>query len=276
MLNTRDDCAISADMTRTRTEDRTNVVGRDSKVIGVRITPAEQAALEALVALRQQVVADQGLDDVTITPTGIMRSLLRKEAKARGVWRVDLEPSKQPASEDEIPDAEPVIEPADVRDMVLAVVRAQHALSRTGFVMVFDVVRAVLSQTTADFPTVLSALTSLDPSKIELRGDSSVGLLSTAEAALCPVGPTGRPISVIRVRSAHEKQPDAIEAVDKAVDKAALRERLAAASNAGITIRALAAETNIPSGTLGPFKTGKPMSDTRCMQVAAALKRHGY
>lgn len=55
----------------------------------LRITDADRAALDRLVAMRAEELAELGADEIEVTAASYMRALLRREAKAKGVSTVN-------------------------------------------------------------------------------------------------------------------------------------------------------------------------------------------
>jgi len=87
--------------------------------------------------------------------------------------------------------------PADAERMVLDTI-LRFADGRTGLARVPEVVRAVGGQVARE--EALRAMLTLDRAgRIELRPESGIGLLSDADAALCPRGPREVPLSFVRV-----------------------------------------------------------------------------
>ena len=85
----------SGGMGRPKLEDRANVIDRDSPTMGVRLTPSEHEALQRLIALLQSELDERGLT-VRASGAAVLRSLLRREAEARGVWPGDAaKPAKR-------------------------------------------------------------------------------------------------------------------------------------------------------------------------------------
>lgn len=66
-------------MARPAKEDRSGVAG---ETLTLRLTPGDRAALDALVTLRASELAAEGVD---VTATSYVRSLIRREAHAKGV-----------------------------------------------------------------------------------------------------------------------------------------------------------------------------------------------
>jgi len=86
---------------------------------------------------------------------------------------------------------------ADAERMVLDTIM-RLADARTGLARVPDVVRAVGGQVARE--EAIRAMLTLDRAgTIELRPESGIGLLSEADAALCPRGPRAVPLSFVRV-----------------------------------------------------------------------------
>lgn len=72
-------------MPRKPQHDRSNVTTADGPSLVLRLTPNENAALIALVALQHDELAKAGI--VATTSKGkLLRTLLVREAKAKGVW----------------------------------------------------------------------------------------------------------------------------------------------------------------------------------------------
>jgi hypothetical protein len=75
-----------------------------------------------------------------------------------------------------------------------------HRDPKSGLVAVPVIVREVLQAGTGTAESVVDTLIWLDQQRrIELRGESGIGLLSKADSALCPKGPGGSPCSWLRV-----------------------------------------------------------------------------
>ncbi|OQB15799.1 MAG: hypothetical protein BWY17_02009 [Deltaproteobacteria bacterium ADurb.Bin207] len=90
VLDTIIGAGIVGTMSRQKNPDRSSVTSREGPSVAIRLTDAEYATLQAIVE-EQQATADAAGIVTRVTPSSVLRSLIRAAAQARGLPAFSLQ-----------------------------------------------------------------------------------------------------------------------------------------------------------------------------------------